>query len=76
MSGAIVPIASPGAFAEAAIRLLEDRDAWTRASDAAIARVESRYDQRDMIARYRDVYARTAVAALRKTSGTHRREAS
>jgi len=75
-SGAIVPIASPGAFAEAAIRLLEDRDAWTRASDAAIARVESRYDQRDMIARYRDVYARTAVAALRKTSGIHRREAS
>lgn len=56
-AGAVVPIRDPAAFADAAIELLEDGDAWWRASDAAVARVEVGYDERDMIARYRDVYA-------------------
>ena len=37
-AGAVVPIASPGPFAEAALRLLGDPDAWSRASAAAVAR--------------------------------------
>ena len=55
-AGAVVPIASAAEFAEAAIGLLADPEAWARASAAAVARVESRYDERDMIRRYRGVY--------------------
>ena len=55
-AGAVVPISDPAAFADAAIELLSDRDAWLRASRAAIARVETYYDEVDMIARYQRVY--------------------
>jgi glycosyltransferase involved in cell wall biosynthesis len=56
VAGAVVPIADPAAFADAAIYLLSDRDAWQRASRAAIARVETFYDEVDMISRYQAVY--------------------
>ena len=73
VAGAVVPIASPGRFAEAAIALLEDPLAWARASAAAVARVESRYDERDMIRRYREVYVR---AVAESTSAHDGREAA
>lgn len=55
-AGAVVPIADPAAFADAAIHLLSDREAWRSASRAAVARVETYYDEVDMIARYQRVY--------------------
>jgi len=55
-SGAVVPIANPSEFAEAAISLLCDADEWRVASDAAIARVEAYYDEKDMIRRYAEIY--------------------
>lgn len=55
-AGAVVPISDPAAFAEAAIALLSDQQAWQQASRSAIARVEAYYDEDDMIARYRAVY--------------------
>lgn len=56
-AGAVVPIANPAAFAEAAVALLSDEQRWARASKAAIQRVETYYDDVEMIRRYRDVYA-------------------
>lgn len=55
-AGAVVPIANPARFADAAVALLSDADAWATASHAAIQRVESRYDERDMLQRYAEVY--------------------
>jgi glycosyltransferase involved in cell wall biosynthesis len=55
-AGSVVPIADPAAFADAAVALLTDREAWNCASRAAIARVEAYYDEVDMLARYQDVY--------------------
>jgi len=55
-SGAVVPIANPSEFADAAISLLKDENAWRAASDAAIERVETYYDEKDMIHRYADIY--------------------
>ncbi len=55
-AGAVVPIANPARFAEAAIELLSNPAAWGRARDAAIARVETYYDDQDMILHYRNVY--------------------
>jgi len=55
-SGAVVPIANPADFAEAAIALLSDTSAWRRASLAAVKRVEKYYDEEDMISRYREIY--------------------
>jgi len=55
-SGAVVPIANPSEFADAAIALLDDEDAWRAARDAAIRRVETYYDEKDMISRYADIY--------------------
>ncbi len=55
-SGAVVPIANPSEFAEAVIKLLGDEDNWRSARDAAVKRVETYYDEKDMIKRYRDIY--------------------
>ena len=55
-AGAVVPIADPAAFADAALALLSDPERWQSASRAAIARVETFYDEVDMIARYQSVY--------------------
>jgi len=55
-AGAVVPIADPSEFAKAAIELLQNPDVWHAASEAAIQRVETYYDDVRMIGRYRDVY--------------------
>ena len=55
-AGAVVPIANPSALAEASIALLNNHDAWCSARDAAIERVETYYDEVQMIALYRKVY--------------------
>jgi len=55
-SGAVVPIANPSEFAEAAIDLLSNEDHWRSARDAAVKRVETYYDEKDMIRRYRNIY--------------------
>lgn len=55
-SGAVVPIANPSEFAEAAIELLNDQDKWRAARDASIKRVETYYDEKDMIRRYESIY--------------------
>ena len=55
-AGAIVPIANPGLFAEASIALLTDDKAWREASAVARKRVETYYDDKDMLQRYSDIY--------------------
>ncbi len=55
-AGAVVPIADAGSFAKEAVTLLSNRDTWTRARDAAIARVELLYDEVQMIERYNQAY--------------------
>jgi len=55
-AGDVVPIASPAKFAEAAIRLLSDRQAWAAASAVAIQRVENHYDEQDMVRTYQNIY--------------------
>ena len=55
-AGAVVGIADPQALALAAIDLLTDRNKWQAASNAAIRRVETYYNQEQMFARYRAVY--------------------
>jgi len=69
-SGAVVPIANPAEFADAAIALLNSEDAWRSASNAAIKRVETYYDEKDMIGRYRRIYRNQldAEQSLREAS--------
>jgi len=55
-AGAVVPMASPDKFANAVLELLNDRDAWQKASDAAVKRVETYYSEDRMINSYRKVY--------------------
>ena len=55
-SGSVVGIADPQALADAAIALLNDPAEWTRASQAAIARVERYYTDSMMFGSYRKVY--------------------
>ena len=61
-AGAVVPIADPAAFADAAVALLGDPVAWRAARDAGIRRVERHYDERDMVARYRDAWTGALAA--------------
>ena len=69
-AGAVVPIANPSAFARAAIELLRDDEKWKAASEAAVQRVETYYDEVQMIERYRDVYRleMTTPLSLKKAS--------
>lgn len=55
-SGDIVQIADPQALADAAVRLLGDRQRWTAASAAGIARVEKFYTQPMMFGMYLKLY--------------------
>jgi glycosyltransferase involved in cell wall biosynthesis len=59
-AGAVVPIASPQATAQAALELLTDTGRWRSAQTAAIQRVERYYGQDSVLSRYRDIY-RTAI---------------
>ena len=55
-AGATIPIANPGLFAEASIALLTDGKSWREASAVARKRVETYYDEKDMLQRYSDIY--------------------
>ncbi len=57
-SGAVVGIADPQALAEAALHFLSDADAWHKAAEAGILRVERYYTHPVMFGRYREVYDR------------------
>ena len=57
-SGAVVGIADPQALAEAALHFLGDADAWHKAAEAGILRVERYYTHPVMFGRYREVYDR------------------
>ncbi len=56
VAGAVIPINNPQALADACRGLLMDRDAWHRAQQAGMARVEAQYTQQQMFARYRALY--------------------
>lgn len=56
-AGDVVPMASPTEFAEAVLGLLSDSDRWSKASAAAIERVETYYADDRMIQSYRDIYS-------------------
>jgi len=55
-AGGVVPINDPQALAEVCLRLLTDQQAWDKASQAGIRRVETLYTQQQMFARYRELY--------------------
>lgn len=57
-AGAVVPIASPEATAQAALELLTDEPRWRAAQRASMQRVERYYTQAGVLARYRDIYQR------------------
>ena len=61
-AGAIVPIANPPAFAEAAVSLLSDGARWQAAQQAGLARVRRYYTKTQMIDSYRTLYERLASA--------------
>lgn len=61
-SGAVVPINSPQAMADACLGLLRSPDAWQRAQAAAIARVERYYTHERMFADYRELYQKGLAA--------------
>ncbi|HVW48802.1 MAG TPA: GT4 family glycosyltransferase PelF [Trinickia sp.] len=72
VAGAVVPIANPAAFAEAAISLLTDTARWDAAQRAGLARAQRYYTRPQMIDRYRGIYERAAAqpdAAPRESRG-------
>lgn len=72
VAGAVVPIANPAAFAEAAISLLTDAARWDAAQRAGLARAQRYYTRPQMIDRYRGIYERAAAqpdAAPRESRG-------
>ncbi len=68
-AGHIVPIANPGATAEALQALLADPQAWQAAREAGIARVEAHYTEQLMLARYRDMYLETHATSTLSVPG-------
>lgn len=72
VAGAVVPIANPAAFAEAAISLLTDTARWDVAQRAGLARAQRYYTRPQMVERYRSIYERAAAqpdAAPREARG-------
>ena len=72
VAGAVVPIANPAAFAEAAISLLTDTARWDVAQRAGLARAQRYYTRPQMVERYRSIYERAAAqpdAAPRESRG-------
>lgn len=55
-AGRLVPIASPGAFANAAMDLIRNPQAWHACAQAAIQRAETYYSEQLMFDRYREIY--------------------
>ena len=62
-AGSVVPIANPDALARAVIALMSCSQTWQSASHAAIERVEQYYSDKEMIARYAQVYERHGAIA-------------
>ena len=62
-AGSVVPIANPADFAEAVLPLLTDDAKWREARDAGIKRVETYYDEKDMLKRYHDIYLEQIASA-------------
>jgi polysaccharide biosynthesis protein PelF len=57
VGGGVVPIASPGAVAKKLLELWQDADLRARMGRNLQQRVAKFYDERDMIAKYRAIYA-------------------
>ena len=66
-SGAVVGIADPQALAEAALHFLTDAEAWHKAAQAGILRVERYYTHPVMFGRYRAVYDKALQGPLTAT---------
>lgn len=56
--GAIVSIANAQKLAEESVRFLNDSELWHHASTVGIERVEQFYNQKGMIAQYKELYLR------------------
>jgi glycosyltransferase involved in cell wall biosynthesis len=56
-AGAVIGLADHEALARAAAELLEDGSAYARAAEAAIRRAETYYDQRQMVAKFDQLFA-------------------
>ena len=56
--GIVVPIASPGALAEALLKVARDPELCRSMGDAMRARVRRFYDEKDMVERYGKIYRR------------------
>ena len=61
-AGAVVPIANPGAFSQAALTLLTNDTLWQGAQRAGLERVQRYYAKHQMIDRYRLIYERAAAS--------------
>jgi glycosyltransferase involved in cell wall biosynthesis len=61
-AGAVVPIANPAAFSQAALTLLANDTLWQSAQQAGLARVQRYYAKHQMIDRYRQIYERAAAS--------------
>jgi polysaccharide biosynthesis protein PelF len=55
-AGRVVDIGDPAALAEAVIGLYSDREEWSRASRAGVARAERFYSEERMLASYGEIY--------------------
>ncbi|MGN6083347.1 GT4 family glycosyltransferase PelF [Trinickia sp.] len=60
-AGAVVPIANPGAFSQAALTLLGDDALWHAAQRAGLERVQRYYAKHQMIDRFRTIYEHAAA---------------
>lgn len=64
-AGAVTSIANPGELAKEYIRLLGDFDAWKKAQQIALTRVEKYYRQEMFLQQYREIYV-TAIEESEK----------
>jgi N-acetyl-alpha-D-glucosaminyl L-malate synthase BshA len=58
-TGWLHPVGDVDAMAQSAIRVLGDRARWEQVSAAAAADARARFDERDIVAQYEALYART-----------------
>ncbi len=63
--GIVVPISTPSATADGILRLWRSKDLRLRMGRAMRTRVQTFYDQRDMVAAYDEIYARHVQQAQR-----------
>lgn len=60
MAGRVVDIGDPEALAQAVVGLYSDQEEWSKARQAAMARVERFYTERLMLDSYGDIYRKAA----------------